>query len=84
MTTWNYRILKNNGPPTLLEAVEWFSIHEVYYDSEGNPTSCTEDPVKLTAAESVEELKKTMALIQEAFEDPVLDRKSFDRPDDSG
>lgn len=71
--SWNYRVIKSieeNG-----EAV--FAIHEVYYDQNHIPHSCTVDPIALQA-ESLEDLKLELEQIKKAFENPVLEMLYFD------
>ena len=70
--SWNYRVIKH--------AEEQFSIHEVYYDEEGNPQSMTVNPVS-AFGETLEELKDDALLISVALTKPVLDAKMFDNDD---
>jgi len=70
---WNYRVIKSmdkNG-----EA--FFGIHEVYYEDNNVPKSCTVEPVSL-AAESLEDLKADLNLIAKSFNKPVLEMLYFD------
>jgi hypothetical protein len=53
-----------------------FAIHEVFYDRNGNPTSCTEDALS-PATLSVEDLKHELEKMLEATERPSLDYKIF-------
>ena len=72
---WNHRILRhtcNRGN----EEIEWFAIHEVYYDDEGKPDMCTLDPA-YPYGETTEELEKDMEYFSQAFKAPVLDFADF-------
>lgn len=71
--TWNYRIIKSIDE----DGEASFGIHEVYYDESKNPHSCTAEPIVL-AAESLDDLKKDLKLMQKAFEKPVLEMFYFD------
>jgi hypothetical protein len=66
--TWNYRIIRHVDPEG-----EWYGIHEVYYDDQGQPHSLTANPVPIDA-ETPEELRR---LLDEAFEKPVLNYDDF-------
>lgn len=63
--TWNYRIVRFSDP-------EWYQIHEVHYDSSGEPTSMTARSVCLEG-ESKDDIEKEIALIMRAFREPILD-----------
>jgi len=52
--TWNYRIIRHKG-----EVSEWLAIHEVFYDDEGNPDGCTENPIHIIG-DDLEEIEKTL------------------------
>ena len=43
---FNHRVLRH-----VRKADEWFSVHEVYYDDDGTPTSCTSEPIQLIQEE---------------------------------
>ena len=64
----NYRILKT--PKGL-------SIYEVYYDEDGKPISCTENPILDFHVDSEEDIKEEIKIIQKAFESPTLDLKDI-------
>ncbi len=60
--TWNYRIVfKDDG----------YAIHEVYYDSEGEPTACTVQAVS-PFGETVMELRQDARAYMTALGRPVL------------
>ena len=65
---WNYRILKT--PKGL-------SIYEVYYDEDGKPHSCAENPILDFHVESEEDIKEEIKIIKKAFESPTIDFKDF-------
>jgi hypothetical protein len=63
LNTWNYRVIVKNGR---------YAIHEVYYDKEGEPWTCTEDPV-CPEAETLDALREDMEYYRLALERPVLE-----------
>ena len=71
--TWNYRVIKSIDQTGEVN----FGIHEVYYDENNIPHSCTAEPIVLTA-ESIEDLKADLELINKAFSKPVLEMLYFD------
>jgi len=73
--TWNYRVIRK---VTRVDGRDEFQygIHEVYYDDDHIPTSCTVDPVT-PYGESEEELAQDMRYFAAALEKPVLDYDSF-------
>jgi hypothetical protein len=68
---WNHRVVRRNGCDGT-----YYSIHEVYYDSQGNPSSCTENPVE-PFGETFEELVQDLQRFTQALEKPILDYDSF-------
>ncbi len=60
--SWNYRVVERNG---------FFNIHEVYYDENGVPWSCTAEP-SFPQGETLEELQEDTAWYQNALTKPVL------------
>lgn len=64
--SWNYRIVK-----TTFEQGDRYAIHEVYYDTNGNPTSHTVEPA-CPIGETIEELRVEMELYLKAMDRPVL------------
>lgn len=65
--TWNYRILQDDDGN--------LSLHEVFYDSAGNPKGYTENPVTFVAAsdEGVESIVQALEMaLKDAKERPVL------------
>jgi hypothetical protein len=68
---WNYRLIRRQT-----EHGESFAVHEVYYDSQGEPRSCTKFPVS-ASGEDVEGLKKDFEKMKQAFDKPVLDYEDF-------
>ena len=64
---WNYRVLCE----TFAEG-KLFSLHEVYYSTEGEPTSWSADPVDVTG-ETWIECVDTHSIMGRAFILPVLE-----------
>jgi len=69
--TWNYRIIKNT-----INNVDYYAIHEVYYDDNLNPHSCSADPI-YPYGDSLEELNIDFNLMKSAFSKPILDMSLF-------
>lgn len=66
MSGWNYRIFVE----TDADGYKWYSIHEVYYDELGQPDGWSE--YVDVEGDSVEEVRRTLALMTEALDKPVL------------
>ena len=62
MTTWNYRVVENEGS---------FAIHEAYYDDAGNVTNITVEAVA-PLGDSLEELRADLEKFCQALAAPVL------------
>lgn len=94
MSGWNYRILRHRDPlpkSFLLKKneifrknnyphgyVEWFALHEVYYNNRGNPNGVTTEPCKLTMDEFVKkEFNWIVKKIKQAGTRPILDYKTL-------
>ena len=69
--TWNYRVVKsvNAGETT-------YGIHEVYYDDNGKPVSCTVDPMA-PMGEKLVEVYSDMQYMLKAFDYPTLTEEDF-------
>jgi hypothetical protein len=65
--TWNYRVVRTTDGEE-----ESFAIYEVYYDDDGRPEACTEDPAH-PSGETLEELAEDLTYYQAALSQPVLD-----------
>ncbi len=69
MSTWNYRVIEEDGV---------FVIHEVYYDDAGQPEYFTAEPVH-PMGETLEELRGDLAYFQRALDLPVLKIEELQR-----
>lgn len=69
--TWNYRIIVYEG-----DGENYFQMHEVYYDEDGNPDGYTENPIHI-GAKSIEELEWVFEKMKEALTKPILSTKDF-------
>jgi hypothetical protein len=49
--SWNYRIIRDKQA----DGSYWLAVHEVFYEADGTPTSCTKEPISVEG-ETVEEL----------------------------
>lgn len=85
---WNYRVISKkidipNFTPfseheeTPEEVEESFEIHEVYY-SNGEPTSCSENPIKPYGS-TKKDLKKELRRMLDALDKPVIPYSHFDK-----
>lgn len=73
---WNNRVVKKIVPNGTNTAIQ-YGIHEVYYDEDGKPSTCTVDPIALLAFDEdaedpIEILKSELKRYQKALEQPVL------------
>ena len=69
--TWNYRVLRQ-----VYDGEDFYAIHEVYYDDDGNPQYCTLNSVG-AAGDTMDELKQDLLHYVEAVYKPVLDYNDF-------
>ena len=69
---WNYRIVKRENPSGKIS----FSIHEAYYDENGNVGTITTEPAQ-PHGENLEELKKDLECYCKALNRLVLDYSHF-------
>lgn len=70
--TWNYRIIKSEDG--------YLALHEVFYDEDGNPSSCTEKPVSFIADpdEGIEGITISLErALSDAKSKPILDMDVF-------
>jgi len=68
---WNYRVVKKTNVSTDGDSYTEFGIHEVYYNDDDVPTSCTEETVE-PRGETLEELERDMKRYAESLQKPVL------------
>ena len=69
---WNYRIIKRRTEAFEdVEAQDYYSIEEVFYDTDGNPTMHTSDIG--VGAPTLEELKELVGRLNTAIENDVVD-----------
>jgi hypothetical protein len=73
--SWNYRVVRRVYQVDGREEFQ-YGIHEVYYDDDHVPTSCTVDPVS-PHGDTEDELAQDMRYFASALEKPVLDYDSF-------
>lgn len=67
---WNHRLIKRKDPNG--EEPDYYSIHEVYYNDDGNITGCTMNGVA-ASGESADEVKKSLNRMIECLDKPILD-----------
>lgn len=66
--SWNYRVIKS---------AEGYSIYEVFYDDNGNPDACTQEPIVDFYCETPEAIQFELDIIKKAFDKPVLNIEDF-------
>lgn len=71
--SWNFRVLKHD-----IKGEVYFAIHEVYYDDDNTPNSCTTEPINLGLFENVEGLEWTLEKIKEGLKKPILNYSDFE------
>ena len=70
--TWNHRVVRRTYHHADGTTSTSFMVHEVYYDEDDLPSSCTEDGVE-PYGETLEELVVDLVRFRNAAELPVLD-----------
>ena len=77
--SWNYRMVCH--PSKEIEGLEigyeYYGIHEVYYDENGNPDYYAINACPM--AETAEELKNILNMMQKGVEKEILDEKIFEK-----
>lgn len=76
---WNHRVVRKETPNKFREdEIEIsYEIHEVYYNEDGEPRSCTVDGIS-PYGETIEELKETLERMLNASTQPVLEYSYFE------
>ena len=69
---WNYRILAQEYNGELV-----FGIFEIFYNSDGIPDMCTEDPVGVVG-DSLADLSQTLKWMRKALRKPILSYSDFE------
>jgi len=69
---WNYRVIESKTA----SGETFFAVYEVYYDNDGNPTSCTVEPQE-PFGETYKELLTSMKHYKRAFKKPILQMDLF-------
>ena len=73
--TWNHRVLAREYKG--FNEIEFtFSIHEVFYNDDGVPEMCTEDPVGVVG-DTLAGLSETLRLMRSALIEPILNYTDF-------
>ena len=65
---WNLRVLKED----VKSGEDWFSVREVFYDTNDNITGYTIEPINISGG-SVEGLKEYCQWILEGLDKPILE-----------
>lgn len=72
--TWNYRVVKYDEQAN--SQSEYFAIHEVYYNEDGNIVSWTENPI-VPCGDTPEGLEISIISMLSAFNKPVISLKDL-------
>jgi hypothetical protein len=64
--SWNYRVFAHQYNDEV-----YFKVHECYYDTRGNPSSYTTNPITIEA-DNLEDIELEIARLQSAIHRPVL------------
>ena len=78
--TWNYRILKRKTILSTGEEVEYYALHEVYYDKKGNPDSYTKEPISFVCDEdeTADGIIKSLEMaLKDVKNNPVLNENEI-------
>jgi len=67
MSKWNHRVVKTKDGED-----DWYAIHEVFYDKDGNVDGMTKQPVSV-GGNTIEELKWTLTKMLESLEYNIID-----------
>ena len=74
--SWNYRVLAREHRG--FNEIEFtFSIHEIYYNKDGIPYMCTEDPVGVVG-DNLAEISQTLKWMRKALRKPILSYSDFE------
>jgi len=72
LSHWNHRVIKRSFPRANGNVDVMYGIHEVYYDADGKPVTCTKEAVEVVG-ENEEALQQTLEWMKLALTKPVLD-----------
>ena len=67
MSKWNHRVVKTKDGVD-----DWYSIHEVFYDKDGNVDGMTKQPVSV-GGNTIEELKWTLTKMLKSLDKDIID-----------
>ena len=77
MTTWDFRVLAREYRG-FNESEVVFEIHEIFYNADGIPDMCTEDPVGVVG-DSLADLSQTLKWMRKALRKPILSYSDFEQ-----
>lgn len=67
MTHWNHRVVKE----ILTNGEDWYSVREVFYNSDGSIYAYTSDPVDICGG-SIDEMRQYIQRVLDSLSKPVL------------
>jgi hypothetical protein len=81
---WNYRLLamRRTRPADNLEC--WYAIHRVYYDKDNKAISGVSTVPATPEGENLEDVRKQLQLMLQAFERPILSFENFPEEHEEG
>jgi hypothetical protein len=75
--TWNFRIIRKTRRVKIgkrYKIVHSYDLHEVYYNSKGQPTSYTEKPIDANGYKSIKEMQETLVrMLADTLAHPPLE-----------
>ena len=74
--SWNHRIIRHKATTPDGKQHEYLSIHEVYYDAEGNITLWSENPTA-PFGDDFNGLAQDVMFLRQAFRRPILDAEDM-------
>jgi hypothetical protein len=72
MSHWNHRVIKSSH----LEAgemIDYYAIHEVFYNDDGTIYSYTQNPVDV-GGDNINELRETLERMLRCLDNPILEQ----------
>ena len=77
--SWNYRVIRHIHTHNDIDE-EYYQIHEVFYDDDGNPETMTVEGI-IPFGDTEEDLKEVMEMMANALTKNVLDAIMFEHDD---
>ena len=75
--TWNHRVVHRQ-----MDGVDYYGIHEVYYDEGGRLKNMTVDPVDMGWFEAAADIAMEVNMMSRALSEPILEYEDFHEADE--